>query len=93
MRRLLRSGWIRAFLVWTAIIAVLIVPMWPAATTAFPPCNSGGATSPDPALPTCPPDNANYEAIGVFLYAVLWLIGAIIMLVAFAVSRARRRGT
>ena len=91
MRNLLRSPWIRAFLLWTAIIAILVVPLWPAATTPFAPCVSPGEVSPDPALLPCPPDDANYEGIGIFLLLVLWTAGVVILLVGSFIARIARR--
>ena len=66
------------------------MPLWPAATTPFAPCAWPGVAAPDPALPPCPPDDANYEAIGVFLLLVLWAVGVVVLVVAFAVARVRR---
>ncbi len=99
MRRLLRSPWIRVFLLWTAVIAVLAAPLVPAAATPLPRCAPNSASNPDPALPPCPPDDANYAAIGVFLLVVLWLAVGALLLIAFAgscvgrwiVRRHRRR--
>jgi hypothetical protein len=93
VRNLLRSPWIRAFLLWTALIAILVVPLWPAATTPFAPCVGPGEASPDPALPPCPPDDANYEGIGIFLLLVLWIAGVVILFVGFVIARVARRGS
>jgi hypothetical protein len=90
VRRLLGSRWVRAFVIWTALIAVLIVPLWPAASAPFPPCAYQGAANQDTGLPPCPPDNANYEAIGVFLLILLWSSGIVILLLAFALARVAR---
>lgn len=90
MRRLLQSPWFRALLIWTVVIAVLVVPLWPAASTPFPACNYPGAVAPDNGLATCPPDNANYEAIGVSLLVLLWLAGVLVGFIAFALSRFLR---
>lgn len=90
MRRLLRSRWFWALLIWTAVIAVLGVPLWPAASTPLPPCNYPGAIAPENGLPTCPPDNANYEAIAVSLLVLLWLAVVLMGLIAFALSRFMR---
>jgi Trk-type K+ transport system membrane component len=90
-RRFFRSRWTLAFLTWTALIAVQVIPLWPAATAPFPPCVYQGADRPDPSLPVCPPDNANYEAIGVFLLLLVWLGGIGVLFVAFAVSRLAGR--
>ena len=92
MRRLLQSRWLRALLAWTAFIAVPVVLLWPTATAPFPPCNYQGAGNPDPTVPTCPPDNANYDAIGVSLLTLLWLAGISVGLMAFAISWFRSRG-
>ena len=92
MRGLLRSPWLRAFLLWTALIAIMIVPLWPAATTPFAPCALHGAAFPDPALPPCPPDNANYEGIGIFLLLLLWVGGVVILMVGSHIARVARRG-
>jgi hypothetical protein len=90
MRRLFQSPWFRALLIWTAIVAVLVIPLLPEAMTPFPPCNYHGAVNQDPGLPTCPPDNANYGAIGLALLVLLWLAVASIGLIAFAVTRFLR---
>jgi hypothetical protein len=74
-------------LIWTAMVAVLVIPLLPEAMTRFPPCNYHGVVNPDPALPTCPPDSANYAAIGLWLLVVLWLAVASIGLAAFALTR------
>jgi len=50
------------------------------------PCNYQGAGNQDPALPTCPPDNANYAAIGMSLLIVLWLAGVVVALIALGTS-------
>lgn len=90
MKRVLGSGWFRAFLVWTALIVVLIVPYWPAATAIPPPCASYGAVNQDPSLPPCPPDAANYEGIYVVLLFLLWFGGTATLLLAFGLSRGVR---
>ncbi len=90
MRRLIQSSWFRALLIWTAIVAVLVIPLLPEALTPLPPCNYHGAVNQDPALPTCPPDNANYVAIGMSLLVLLWLAVASIGLIAFALTRVLR---
>ena len=93
MRRLLRNRWLVVLLVWTAFIAIPVVQLWPAANTPPPACNYQGSGIQDPALPPCPPDDANYEAIGMSLLIVLWLAGVIIGLSAFGISRlVGRRG-
>lgn len=69
------------------MLAVLVVPLWPAATTPFPPCNYPGAVNPDNRLATCPPDNANYEAIALSLLVLLWLAVVLIGLISFALAR------
>jgi hypothetical protein len=90
MRGVLRSPWFRALLILTAAVAVLVIPLLPEAMTPLPPCNYHEATNPDPALPTCPPDNANYGAIGVALLILLWLVAASVGLIAFALTRFLR---
>ena len=90
MRRLFRSPWFRALLIWTAIVAVLVISLLPEAMTPFPPCTYHGVVNPDPALPTCPPDYANYGTIGVSLLVLLWLAVASIGLTAFALTRFLR---
>jgi hypothetical protein len=89
--RLRRHPWLLTLAAWTVLIAVLVVPLLPAASAPFPPCNPGGAINPDPSLLTCPMDDANYEAIAVFLYLVLWAFGILVLVVAFAISRMARR--
>ena len=91
MGRLIRNPWLQALLIWTAILAVLVIPLLPDAMTPLPPCNYHGVVNPDPALPTCPPDDANYAAIGAWLLALLWLAGGLIGLVAFGLTRLVRR--
>jgi hypothetical protein len=73
-------------LIWTAFLAIPVVQLWPEATAPSPLCNSQGAGNQDPALPTCPPDNANYEAIGISLLIVLWLAGVVVALIALGIS-------
>lgn len=90
MRRLLRSHWILAFVVWTALFAVLIVSLWPAATSPMPPCAYPGAVNQDPALAPCPPDLVNYEGIEILVLFLFWLGGTVILLLAFALSRLAR---
>ena len=90
MRRLFRSPWFRVLLIWTAIVAALVISLLPEAMTPFPPCNYHGVVNPDPALRTCPPDNANYAAAGVSLLILLWLAVASIGLTAFALTRFLR---
>ena len=87
----LRSPWFRALLLLTAAVAVMVLPLLPEAMTPFPPCDYHGITNPDPALPTCPPDNANYAAIGASLLVLLWLVAVSIGLIAFALTRLLRR--
>ena len=87
MRRLLRNRWLVVLVIWTAFLAVPAVQLWPAANTPTPPCNYHGSGIQDPALPPCPPDGANYEAIGLSLLVVLWLAGVIIGLGALGISR------
>ena len=91
MRRFLRGTWFRVFLLWSVLIAALALPMWPKAVTPREPCNYAGAVAPDNGLPTCPPDDANYEAIGVSLLIVLWVAGAVVWLTAFAAAWLWRR--
>lgn len=90
MGRLFRNPWLRALLIWTAILAVLVISLLPEAMTPLPPCNYHGVVNPDPALPTCPPDAANYGVIGVSLLVLLWLAGGSIGLIAFALTRFLR---
>jgi hypothetical protein len=78
-------------LIWTAFIAVPVVLLWPAANAPLAPCNYRGAGNQDPALPTCPPDNANYEAVLMSLLIVVWLAGIVIGLALLAISRFLRR--
>jgi hypothetical protein len=87
MRRLFRNRWLVVLLIWTAFLAVPAVQLWPAANTPTPPCNYHGSGVQDPALQTCPPDGANYEAIGMSLLVVLWLAGVTIGLTALGISR------
>ncbi|HYI66951.1 MAG TPA: hypothetical protein VEW95_08525 [Candidatus Limnocylindrales bacterium] len=87
MRRLLRNRWLVVLVIWTAFLAIPAVQLWPAANTPAPACNYHGSGIQDPALPPCPPDGANYEAIGLSLLVVLWLAGVTIGLGALAVSR------
>ena len=91
MRRLFRSRWLWVLLIWTAFIAVPVVQLWPAANAPLPPCNYQGLGNEENGLLTCPPDNANYEAIGMSLLILLWLAGIVIGLIAFAISRFVRR--
>jgi len=91
LARLRRHPWRLTLAAWTVLIAVLVVPLLPAASAPLPPCNPSGAINPDPSLITCPMDDANYEAIAVFLYLVLWAFGILVLVVAFAVSRIARR--
>lgn len=91
MRRVFRNPWLRALLIWTAIIAALVISLLPEAITPFPPCNYHGVINPDPSLATCPPDSANYEAIGASLLVLLWLAVVSIGLTAFALTRVLRR--
>ena len=91
MASLLRNPWLRALLIWTAIVAVLVISLLPDAMTPFPPCNYHGVINPDPSLPTCPPDSANYAAIGASLLVMLWLAVVSIGLTAFAMTRLLRR--
>lgn len=93
MCSLLRRRGLLVLLIWTAFIAVPVVQLWPAANTTSPPCNYQGAGNQDPALPTCPPDDANYEAIGMSLLILLWLAGIVIGLIAVGVSWFVRRRT
>lgn len=86
MRSLLRRRGLLVLLIWTALIAVPVVQLRPAANTPSPPCNYQGAGNQGPALPTCPPDDANYEAIGMSLLILLWLAGVIIGLIAMGIS-------
>jgi hypothetical protein len=86
MGRLIRNPWLRALLIWTTILAVPIILLLPDALAPLPPCNYQGVVNPDPALPTCPPDYANYAAIGASLLALLWLAGGLIGLVGFALT-------
>lgn len=88
---MLRSPWLQGFLVLTAVVAVLIIAVLPEAMTPLPACNYHGVTNPDPALPVCPPDNANYAGIGASLLILLWLAAASIGLGAFALSQLLRR--
>jgi hypothetical protein len=90
VRNLLRSPWLRAFLLWTALIAIPVLLLWPAATTPFAPCVSPNATIPDPTLPPCPPDDANYEGIFILLLLILWAAGVAVVMVGYLVARARR---
>jgi hypothetical protein len=90
MKRMFGSGWLRAFVIWTALIVVLTVPFWSAATTPSRPCAYPGAVNQDATLPPCPPDDANYEAIGIGLLVLLWFGGTAVLLVAFGLSRVRR---
>jgi hypothetical protein len=90
MRRILRNPWSRALLIWSFMFALLVMPLWPAASTPLPACNYPGAVGPDNGLPTCPPDNANYEAIGISLLVLLWLAGVFVGFIAFALSRFLR---
>jgi hypothetical protein len=87
MRRLLRSRWIVAFGVWTALFAVQIGSLLPAASAPWPPCAYQGAMNRDPALPPCPPDAVNVEGIAILLLLLFWLGGAMVLLLAFALSR------
>ena len=91
MRRLPRRRGLLVLLIWTAFIAVPVVQLWPAANTPSSPCNYQGAGNQDPALPTCPPDDANYGAIGMSLLILLWLAGVVIGLVALGMSRVLSR--
>ena len=91
MHGLLLNPWFRALLILTAVVAVLVIPLLPEAMTPLPPCNYHGDPNPDPALPSCPPDNANYAGIGVFLLVLLWLAAASIGLIAYALTRLLRR--
>ena len=92
----MRGPWFRAFLVWSVLFAVLALSLWPAASTPRPLCNPPGAVAPDNVLPTCPPDDANYAAIGLSLLTLLWVAGAVVWLMAFGAAwfgRRRRRET
>jgi hypothetical protein len=91
MNRLFRNPWLRALLIWTVIVAALVIPLLPEAMTPLPPCNYREVINPDPALPPCPMDDANYAAIGVALLVLLWLVVAVIGLSAFALTRFLRR--
>ena len=91
MRRVFRNPWLRALLIWTGIVAVLVISLLPDAMTPFPPCNYHGVTNPDPSLPTCPPDSANYGAIGASLLVLVWLAAFLIGLTLFALTRILRR--
>ena len=91
MRGFLPNPWFRALLILTAVVAVLAIPLLPEAMTPLPPCNYHEDPNPDPALPSCPPDNANYAAIGVFLLVLVWLAVASVGLIAFALTRLLRR--
>ena len=91
MRRLLRNRWLVVLVIWTAFLAVPAVQLWPAANAPTAPCNYHGSGVQDPALPPCPPDGANYEAIGLSLLIVLWLGGVIIGLAVFGIARLVRR--
>jgi hypothetical protein len=91
VRRLLRRRGLLVLLIWTAFIAVPVVQLWPAANTPSPPCNHQGAANQDPALPPCPPDEVNYEGIGVSLLILLWLAGVVIGLTAVGTSWLVRR--
>lgn len=84
MARLFRNPWL---LIWTAVLAVLVISLLAQAMTPLPPCNYHGVVNPDPALPTCPPDNANYGAIGASLLVVVWLAAGGIGLIAFTLAR------
>jgi hypothetical protein len=91
VRRLIRRRWFVVLLVWTAFLAIPLVQLWPEATATLPPCNYHGAANQDPALPPCPPDDANYEAIGVSLLIVVWLVGVVIGTIALGISWLVRR--
>jgi hypothetical protein len=91
VRRLVRNRLIWVLLIWTVFIAVPIVLLWPAANAPLPPCNYPGGGAQDPALPTCPPDNANYEAILMSLLVLVWLAGIVCGLISLGISRFLRR--
>ena len=93
MRRSVRNPWFRALLLWSIVIAALVLPLWPAASTPLPACNYAGGPALENGLPTCPPDNANYEAIGASLLVLLWLAGVMVGLMAFALAWFFRWGT
>jgi hypothetical protein len=88
--RLRRHPWFLALLIWTGLLALAILPRVPGATRPFPPCNYQGSTFQDPALPTCPMDMFNVDALFVFLVVALWIVGVIVGCAAFAVSRLGR---
>ncbi len=87
MPHLPRDPWLRAFVIWTAFIALLIVVRLPGASATRAPCNALGAGNPDPALPTCGMDDFNPDGILIFLLVVIWIGGVAIEALAFAISR------
>jgi hypothetical protein len=88
---LTRNPWLRTFVIWTAIIALLIVLRLPGASVSPAPCNALGAGNPDPAFPTCAIDDFNADGLLIFLLVVLWIGGIAIEAVAFAISRLANR--
>jgi hypothetical protein len=89
LRSWLGHGWRLAFVIWTIVIVIAMVPSWPAATAPQPPCAYAGNPNPNPALPICPMDGANYAGLAVLLLFALWVIGLLVLLTAFVVSRRR----
>ena len=84
-----RSPWLRALLVWTAFIAILIVLRLPGAS-APPPCGAPSAGAPDPSLPSCGADYINLDALAICLLGLLWLAGLALEAVAWGVARLAR---
>jgi hypothetical protein len=82
-----RNPWLRSFVIWTALIALLIVVRLPGASVSPAPCNAHGTGNPDPALPLCGLDDFNADGLVIFLLVVLWFGGIAVEAVAFAVAR------
>ena len=89
MRHLPRSPWIRALVVWTAVIWLLIALQLPGASVSRAPCNALDAPNPDPALPTCGIDDFSVEGILIFLLVIVWIGGIAVGAVAFVITRSR----
>jgi hypothetical protein len=91
IRGWLSPPWVVAALLWTAPILLLIALNWAAATAMPAPCGYQGDPNRDLSLPPCPMDDVNVAAVFVVLLALLWIVGMIIVLLAYAISRLARR--
>jgi hypothetical protein len=90
IRRWLGSRWIQVALIWTGLLLLLIAASWPAATTPIAPCGYQGDPNRDPRLPVCPMDAVNYAGVVVVLLMLLWIVGLLVLVSAYAVSRLAR---